>query len=78
MAKLGRLRAAGTPSAVIPGSRFARPGMTKALQYVARMEPSGHAFGVPKDKLREIRGHRIRRAIPGLRGASSGLPMLQQ
>ena len=28
------------------------------------MEPSGHAFGVPKDKLLEIRGGRIRIAIP--------------
>jgi hypothetical protein len=27
------------------------------------MEPSGHAFGVPKDKLREIRGRPIRAAM---------------
>jgi len=37
------------------------------------MEPSGHAFGVPKDKLREIRGRPVRIAAPGLRCAPSGL-----
>src|SRR6185437_3673568 len=37
------------------------------------MEPSGHAFGVPKDELREIGDSFIRGAIPGLR-APSGLP----
>ena len=38
---------------------------------VARIEPSGHAFGVPKDKLRVIRKGGAKN--PGLRCAPSGL-----
>jgi|GEM_PF-2580181 len=42
---------------------------------VARMKPSGHAFGVPKDKLSVIRGIAMRMRPPRIsRSLSLGTP----
>jgi hypothetical protein len=35
---------------------FSDPAHRDGVRIVARMQPPGHAFGVPEDKLRAIRG----------------------
>src|ERR1700686_2572745 len=64
----------GGARSYLRGGRETKPPPRVPGYRVARMEPSGLAFGKPKDRLRGMRGkRRSGQAVPGFRFAPSGL-----